>query len=151
MEAYEIKTDSPEATMALAEKLGTKLMAGDVLTMEGDLGAGKTTFTKGLGKGLGVSRTINSPTFTIVKEYMGRLPLFHIDAYRLEDSEEDIGFDDYFEGGGVTVVEWAQYITAFLPAARLDIHLRIVDNQVRSIELRPGTPHFEKICKEIVA
>ncbi|WP_205093053.1 tRNA (adenosine(37)-N6)-threonylcarbamoyltransferase complex ATPase subunit type 1 TsaE [Thalassobacillus pellis] len=149
MKVFHIKTNSPEETMEAARKLGERLEAGDVLTLEGDLGSGKTTFTKGLGKGLGVKRTINSPTFTIVKEYMGRIPLFHMDAYRLEESEEDIGFDEYFHGDGATVVEWAQYIEEYLPEARLDITITYVNETVRSIELKPNVERFEKICEEL--
>lgn len=91
-------------------RLATLLKAGDV-PLEGDLGAGKTTFTKSLAKGLGIERNVNSPTFTIIKEYKsGRLPLYHMDVYRLGDEFEDLGFDEYFEGDGVTVVEWAHLI-----------------------------------------
>ncbi|SEA92719.1 tRNA threonylcarbamoyladenosine biosynthesis protein TsaE [Thalassobacillus cyri] len=135
--------------MELARKLGERLQAGDVLTLEGDLGAGKTTFTKGLGQGLGVKRTINSPTFTIVKEYEGRIPLYHIDAYRLEDSEEDIGFEEYFQGDGVTVVEWAQFIQEYLPERRLDLTITYLDESGRFIEGKTEDPNLEKICEEL--
>lgn len=96
--------------MGFSEKLGSLLQPGDVLALEGDLGAGKTTFTKGLAKGLDIKRNVNSPTFTIIKEYHGRLPLYHMDVYRVEDSFEDLGFDEYFDGNGVTVVEWAHLV-----------------------------------------
>lgn len=96
MGRYETVTKSPEETFRLAESLAKKLDAGDVLLLEGDLGAGKTTFTKGIAKGLGVERTINSPTFTIIKEYKGRIPFYHMDVYRVSDPEEDLGFDEYF-------------------------------------------------------
>ncbi len=135
--------------MKLARKLGERLQAGDVLTLEGDLGAGKTTFTKGLGQGLDVKRTINSPTFTIVKEYEGRLPLYHIDAYRLEDSEEDIGFEEYFQGDGVTVVEWAQFIQEYLPERRLDLTITYLDESGRFIEGKTEDAYLEKICEEL--
>ena len=87
-----------------------------MITLDGDLGAGKTTFTKGIAEGLGVKRTVNSPTFTIIKEYEGEsFPFYHMDVYRLENSDEDIGFDEYFNSDGVTVVEWATFIEEFLP------------------------------------
>ena len=98
----EFIANNEEETMDFAERLGELLQPNQVITLDGDLGAGKTTFTKGLAKGLGVKRTVNSPTYTIVKEYRGRMPLYHMDVYRLEDSEEDIGFDEYFSGEGVT-------------------------------------------------
>ncbi|MGP4060353.1 tRNA (adenosine(37)-N6)-threonylcarbamoyltransferase complex ATPase subunit type 1 TsaE [Halobacillus sp. H74] len=150
MAIYEWKSFSSDETKAFAEKLGERLQPGDLLTLEGDLGAGKTTFTKGLGKGLGVKRTINSPTFTIMKEYQGRFPFYHMDVYRLEDSDEDLGFEEYFEGSGVTVVEWAQFIKEFLPAERLDITINYKDDSTRLLTLQSRSEHFEEICKEII-
>lgn len=147
---YTIRTQSPEETASFAEKLASFLHAGDVLTLEGDLGAGKTTFTKGLAKGLGVKRTVNSPTFTIVKEYEGRLPLYHLDVYRLEDSDEDIGFDEYFHGDGVSVVEWAHFIAPYLPTRRLDIRLSYNGETERKIELSPLGEDFERVCEELM-
>ncbi|MCD5325936.1 MULTISPECIES: tRNA (adenosine(37)-N6)-threonylcarbamoyltransferase complex ATPase subunit type 1 TsaE [Pontibacillus] len=149
-ESYTIDTHSAEETKKVAERLGALLEPNDLLTLEGDLGAGKTTFTKGLGTGLGVTRTISSPTFTIVKEYEGRMPLYHLDVYRLEDSDEDIGFDEYFDGGGVCVVEWAQFIEDYLPDNRLDIELFYNNEDERSIHLKPRGERYERICKELV-
>jgi tRNA threonylcarbamoyladenosine biosynthesis protein TsaE len=150
MARYEWISSSPEETVAFAEELGHRLQSGDVLTLEGDLGAGKTTFTKGLGRGLGVKRTINSPTFTIIKEYMGRMPFYHMDVYRLEDSDEDLGFEEFFEGDGVTVVEWAHFIEEFLPEQRLDITIKYTDETRRTIFLEAASSHFDEICKEII-
>ncbi|MBX0359584.1 tRNA (adenosine(37)-N6)-threonylcarbamoyltransferase complex ATPase subunit type 1 TsaE [Halobacillus sp. Nhm2S1] len=150
MKTFEWKSSSIEETQQLAEKLGERLLPGDVLTLEGDLGAGKTTFTKGLGKGLGVKRTINSPTFTIMKEYQGRVPFYHMDVYRLEESDEDLGFDEYFEGDGVTVVEWAQFIEEFLPDERLDITIRYLDDATRMFTFETSSNHLEALCKEIL-
>ncbi|WJE16184.1 tRNA (adenosine(37)-N6)-threonylcarbamoyltransferase complex ATPase subunit type 1 TsaE [Halobacillus sp. ACCC02827] len=150
MAIYECSSSSAEETQRLAERLGERLVPGDLLTLEGDLGAGKTTFTKGLGKGLGVTRNINSPTFTIMKEYQGRMPFYHMDVYRLEDSEEDLGFEEYFEGEGVTVVEWAQFIREYLPEERLDITIHYKDESTRSIKLDAKSEHFDAICKEIL-
>ena len=150
MSDYQYVTSSPEETQAFAERLGKRLTAGDVLTLEGDLGAGKTTFTKGLGVGLGVKRTINSPTFTIIKEYMGRMPFYHMDVYRLEDSDEDLGFEEFFEGDGVTVIEWAHFIKDFLPSERLEITIEYREESERRITLHALSSHFEKICKELI-
>ncbi|KSU79727.1 MULTISPECIES: tRNA (adenosine(37)-N6)-threonylcarbamoyltransferase complex ATPase subunit type 1 TsaE [Fictibacillus] len=149
MEQLIISTTSPEETAELAEKLGTLLQAGDVLTLEGDLGAGKTTFTKGLAKGLGVKRVVNSPTFTIIKEYNGRVPFYHMDVYRLEDSDEDLGFEEYFEGEGVTVVEWAQFIADRLPEERLTIDIRRTGDETRELKFTPDGERFIKVCKEL--
>lgn len=142
-------TTTAEQTTQLAEKLATALQAGDVITLKGDLGAGKTTFTKGLGAALGVKRTINSPTFTIVKTYQGNLPLYHMDVYRLKDSDEDIGFEEYFDGDGVSVVEWPQFIESYLPEERLDIVMNKIDDNQRSISFSPIGNHFTKVCEEL--
>ncbi|UOQ91812.1 tRNA (adenosine(37)-N6)-threonylcarbamoyltransferase complex ATPase subunit type 1 TsaE [Halobacillus shinanisalinarum] len=150
MKSYEWKTDSEENTLFFSEKLAEYLKPGDVLTLEGGLGAGKTTFTKGLAKGLGVTRTVNSPTFTIIKEYMGRIPLYHMDVYRLEDSDEDLGFEEFFDGNGVTVVEWSQFISEYLPKERLEITIEYCSETERTLKLQAHSPHFQKICEEIV-
>jgi len=104
-----VRSASVEQTHTLGKALGALLAAGDVILLVGDLGAGKTALTQGIGAGLGVRETINSPTFTLLKEYVGRLPLYHFDLYRIEDPEElfMLGFEDYFGGEGVCVVEWA--------------------------------------------
>ena len=148
VEQFEVST--PEETEQLAQKLALLLRPNDVITLTGDLGAGKTTFTKGIGKGLGVKRIINSPTFTIVKTYQGEKPLYHIDAYRLEDQEEDIGFDEYFYGDGITVVEWPSFIASFLPEERLAINItRTEAEQGRVISFEPIGSFFEYVVKEL--
>lgn len=97
-----------------------------------------------------MKRTVTSPTFTIVKEYEGELPLFHMDVYRLKDSEEDIGFEEYFSGEGICVVEWASYITDFLPEQLLNINITYVDEQSRLLSFTPKGPHFEDITKALI-
>lgn len=134
------QTYSPDETRALAERLGQRLRAGDVLCLIGDLGAGKTTFTQGLALGLGLPKDepVNSPTFTLVAEHPGgRLPLYHFDVYRLPDSAGlyDLAFDEYIDGDGVTVIEWADKITEALPADRLDITLTVQDENERQLTL----------------
>lgn len=137
--------------MGFSEKLGSLLQPGDVLALEGDLGAGKTTFTKGLAKGLDIKRNVNSPTFTIIKEYHGRLPLYHMDVYRVEDSFEDLGFDEYFDGNGVTVVEWAHLVKEQLPEELLTIYLYLDDHASRRLVLDPKGKRYEELCKEIMS
>ena len=107
-------THSPEQTEKVAMALAEQIKAGAVIAYRGDLGAGKTAFTRGLAKGLGITESVTSPTYTIVNEYLtGRLPVFHFDMYRLSSSEElfDIGWDDYLERGGVCAVEWSENVT----------------------------------------
>jgi tRNA threonylcarbamoyladenosine biosynthesis protein TsaE len=148
---FEYISNSTEQTKEFAMNLAKLLQPGDVIALEGDLGAGKTTFTKGLAEGLEIKKTVNSPTFTIIKEYQGRLPLYHMDVYRLEDSDEDLGFDEYFEGLGVTVVEWAHLIKDQLPLELLTIYLTHDNDEVRKIRLEPKGKRYEDICKEIRA
>ncbi|MEW9503261.1 tRNA (adenosine(37)-N6)-threonylcarbamoyltransferase complex ATPase subunit type 1 TsaE [Jeotgalibacillus marinus] len=147
---YKWYSSHPDETAYFAEKLGSLLQAGDVLLLEGDLGAGKTTFSKGIAKGLGVERNVNSPTFTIMKEYIGRIPLYHMDVYRLGEDGEDLGFDEYFEGEGVCIVEWAHIIEEQLPLERLEISIFHDSEFSRRFEFLPIGTRYEEICKEIM-
>lgn len=150
MNKLRIETFKEEETQEIAGKLAVLLQPGDVITLEGELGAGKTTFTKGIAKGLGIQRNINSPTFTIIKEYNdGRMPLYHMDVYRLEDSDEDIGFDEYFHGDGVTVVEWAQFIEDYLPEDYLGITISYGEQNSRVLEFATDSPHFHSVLNEL--
>jgi len=149
MNQFELSTKSSEETSQFASRLAGYLQPGDVIALEGDLGAGKTTFTQGLAKGLEIKKTVNSPTFTIIKEYKGKLPLYHMDVYRVEDGLEDLGFDEYFEGDGVTVVEWAHLIEEQLPLERLTIFLYHAGDEGRKIVLVPKGTRYEQLCKEI--
>lgn len=119
-----IDSRSPEDTFCFGEALGHSAKAGQVYTLVGDLGVGKTLFTQGFAKGLGVEEPISSPTFTIVQEYEeGRLPFYHFDVYRIGDIEEmdEIGFEDYISGEGVCLIEWANLIEEILPEERVEI------------------------------
>lgn len=114
-----IETTSPEETFEAGKQLGLLAKPGDVYTLNGDLGVGKTVFTKGMAKGLGITEHVNSPTFTIVQVYeSGRLPFYHFDVYRIGDIEEmdEIGYEDYFYGDGVCIVEWAELVEELLPS-----------------------------------
>lgn len=150
MNTFEIITKTSEDTFSLAERLGHMLHPGDVILLEGDLGAGKTTFTKGIAKGLHIRKNVNSPTFTIIKEYNGRLPLYHMDVYRVQDGFEDLGFDEYFYNDGVTVIEWAHLIEEQLPEEHLSIHLFHEGNEMRRISFLPTGDRYEALCKEFI-
>ena len=129
----EYLSNSEAETEALGEALAGRLTAGDVIAFSGDLGAGKTAFTRGLARGLGVTERVASPTFTIVNEYLGgRLPLFHFDLYRLSSAEElfDIGWEDYLDRGGVCAVEWSENGEGVLEdPIRVDIRRGAADDQ----------------------
>ena len=119
-----IETENPEETFALGQKIGRAATPGQVYTLTGDLGVGKTVFTQGVASGLGITEPVNSPTFTIVQVYEeGRLPFYHFDVYRIGDIEEmeEIGYDDYFFGEGICVIEWAELIEEILPENRISI------------------------------
>lgn len=122
----EFRTHSAADTAELGRKLGSMLRKGDNVCLIGELGTGKTAFTGGIAKGLGISGYITSPTFTIVNEYEGRLPLYHFDVYRISDVDEmlDTGYYEYIDGDGVTVIEWADLITDILPSERIEVHIR---------------------------
>ncbi len=119
-------TGAPEETFALGEKMGKEAKAGEVYTLDGDLGVGKTVFAQGFASGMGVSGPVNSPTFTILQEYEGKtLRLYHFDAYRIADESEmeEIGFEEYVYGEGVSLIEWASQISGILPEKRTAVTL----------------------------
>lgn len=151
MNMVKILTENEEQTMNLAKKLTELLEPGMTLLLEGNLGAGKTTFTKGIGEGLGVKRIIKSPSYTIIREYQdGRFPLYHIDLYRLDESEaSELGLEEYFEGNGITVVEWSSVAPAELPAERLEIRLKTDVNhfEQREIEISGVGSRYEELLK----
>lgn len=139
-----IATSSPEETLDYGEKLGASFKNElYVVTLQGELGAGKTLLTKGIAKGLGVLDWyyLNSPTFTLINEYQGRLPLYHLDLYRLGDIDElfELGFNDYLAGPGVLVIEWPEKASSLLPVENLiNIRLEIVDSEKRLLHLHEG-------------
>ncbi len=148
-----IVTQNEQETIEFAKELTKYLKPGMLLSLEGDLGAGKTTFTKGIGEGLGIKRVIKSPTYTIVREYTdGKMPLYHIDLYRLDEDEvEDLGLDEYFLGDGLSVVEWPSVAPDELPTERLALTLS-VDPQLpssRKIEIEAVGKRYQNILMEL--
>lgn len=146
----EIEVNTLEETKALAQRIADLLPRPSLITLSGDLGAGKTTFTKSLGKELGVTSTINSPTFTILKSYRmaDGAPLHHIDAYRLEGIVQDLGFEECFDEG-VCVVEWPDYIEAALPKQRLNIVIKQGLEEQRFFQLEGVGSAYEHIVEEL--
>ena len=119
-----IETHDPEETFEVGRKIGMNAKPGQIYTLTGDLGVGKTVFTQGVAAGLGITEPVNSPTFTIIQEYEdGRLPFYHFDVYRIGDLEEmeEIGYDDYFFGQGICLIEWAEIIEEILPEKRIEV------------------------------
>ena len=145
----QITTHSADETQALGQKLASRLAPGDVIAYFGDLGAGKTAFTRGLAQGLGITDPVTSPTYTIVNEYLsGRIPLFHFDMYRLSSYDElfDIGWEDYLSRGGVCAVEWSENVEdALQDAIRVTIEKDADEPDTRHITITGG-PRFEDPC-----
>lgn len=135
-----IVSRSENETIALGEKIARQLKPGDLVALSGDLGAGKTTLVKGIAKGLAVKnyRYVNSPSFVLVKEYKGRIPLFHFDIYRLDNLKdiEDLGYEDYLGRKGVVVIEWAKKMSRILPKSHLDITLKIKTLNERLVSIK---------------
>lgn len=147
-----IKLKDIKQTELFGERLGRLLEKGDVVCLNGDLGAGKTTLSKSIGEGLEVEDYITSPTFAIMNQYNGRIPLYHFDVYRLEGWHqlEDIGAEDYFYGNGVCLIEWAETIQEYLPKDRLEIRLSFGINEgERALMLRAFGSRFEKLLEEL--
>ena len=153
---FELHTKSQEETIQLGKQLGEKIFENSCIILEGDLGAGKTTLTKGIALGLGIERVIKSPTYTLIREYRkGRLPLFHMDMYRIEESggASEVGLEEYFYAGGVCVVEWAQYIKDELPSTFLTVQIdRVGDAESeRVIRLIPHGNVYEELIQTLEA
>ena len=148
---YKYTSKSVDDTLRLAENLESEKFPNMVICLEGELGSGKTVFTKGFATALGIEDTITSPTFTIIKEYLnGELPLYHMDVYRLEDSEDEIGITDYFNKGGVTIIEWADIIENKLPKERLVIKFKVIDENTRILLFEAYGEKYEELCNAVL-
>lgn len=147
----QFKTNNATETEELGRKLGEALKGGEVIAMTGDLGAGKTTMTKALAKGLGIDDHVTSPTFTILNEYEGRLKLFHFDVYRIDDIEEmyDLGFEEYIYGDGVSIIEWSNLIKEILPDDTINIEILATDDEKRNIKISGRGKKFDNLSKEL--
>ena len=148
---YKYIAEDESETIALAENLESEHFPGMVICLNGELGSGKTVFTKAFASALGIEDDVTSPTFNIIKEYHnGELPLYHMDVYRLEGNVNELGLDEYFDGDGVTIIEWADMIEDHLPKERLDINIRVTGEDTRVIVLKPHGKVYEDICEAIL-
>ena len=135
-------------TLRVAQDLESEKFPNMVICLYGELGSGKTVFTKGFASAMEIDETITSPTFNIIKEYTtGELPLYHMDVYRLNEDDDTIGIKDYFNKGGVTIIEWADVIKNKLPEKRLDIKFKVIDEDTRVLVFMP---HGEEICSAVL-
>jgi tRNA threonylcarbamoyladenosine biosynthesis protein TsaE len=147
-QTYSCTAKQEEDTYKLAERIALWVKPGSVIALDGDLGAGKTTFSQAFAKAVGVEQVVNSPTYTIIKEYEGKLPFYHMDVYRISLEEaEELGLDDYFFGTGVTLVEWASRIEAILPQERLEIFIETIGEQQRKFHVKPIGRLYSEGCE----
>ena len=148
---YKITIHNEYETIELAENIESEKFPNMVICLNGDLGSGKTVFTKGFANALGIDEIITSPTFNIVKEYYsGEAPLFHMDVYRLDESSVEINFQEYFTKNGVSIIEWSDLIKDELPKERLEITFRIVDENTRILIIRPFGKKYEDLCEAVL-
>lgn len=148
---YKYTSRSADDTLRLAENIESEKFPNMVICLEGDLGSGKTLFTKGFASALGIDETITSPSYTIIKEYLtGELPLYHMDVYRLNDVSEDIGIEDYYNKGGVTIIEWADMIEERLPKERLVIKFKVIDEDIRVLVFEAYGEQYEELCNAVL-
>ena len=147
---YKVTTNSDAETIELAENLESEKFPNMVICLNGELGSGKTLFTKGFANALGVQETVTSPTFTIIKEYDGELPLYHMDVYRLDGKCDSIDIEDYYHKGGVVIIEWANTIENILPKDRLDIKFKIAGENSRVLIVTPHGKEYEELCETVL-
>lgn len=148
---YKITTKSERDTIELAENFEAEKIPGMVICLNGDLGSGKTVFTKGFAAALGIDEVITSPTFNIIKEYVnGEMPLYHMDVYRLEGNIEGTGITEYFDKDGVTIIEWAEMIKDYLPEERLEISFKVIGENKRVLKIVPYGQKYEEICEAVL-
>ena len=150
---YRITTKSEEETMEIAENIESEKFPNMIICLIGDLGSGKTIFTKGFANSLGIEENITSPTFNIIKEYTsGEMPLYHMDVYRLDGNVEDLGIEEYYTKEGITIIEWADMIPDYLPEKRLDIKIKnsSEDEDKRIITITPHGRKYEDLCEAIL-
>ncbi|HHW69710.1 MAG TPA: tRNA (adenosine(37)-N6)-threonylcarbamoyltransferase complex ATPase subunit type 1 TsaE [Tenericutes bacterium] len=148
---YKITTRNEKETIALAQNFESEKFPNMIICLNGELGSGKTVFTKGLANSLGIDETITSPTYTIIKEYdSGALPLYHMDLYRLDGNSEGIGIEEYFTRNGIVVIEWADTIKEILPKERIDIKIIVAGENKRVFILTPHGKMYEDLCEAII-
>ncbi len=147
---YKVTTRSEMETIELAQNFESEKFPNMIICLDGELGSGKTVFTKGIANALGIKESITSPTFSIIKEYDGELPLYHMDVYRLDGNTEGVGIEEYFSKGGVVVIEWADTIEDILPDERLHIKFKVVDENKRVLILKPYGKKYEELCEAVI-
>ena len=148
---YKITTRDERETIQIAQNLESEKFENMIICLDGDLGSGKTIFTKGFAQALGIEENITSPTFNIIKEYLnGEMPLYHMDVYRLDGKIDEVGIEDYFKKDGVVIIEWADTIQNYLPEERLDIKFKVIDENTRLLIFKPRGQKYEEVCEAVL-
>ncbi len=148
---YKVTAYSEDDTIELAQNIESEKFPNMVICLEGDLGSGKTVFAKAFAGALGITENITSPTFTIIKEYYGgEMKLYHMDVYRLSDIKQDIGIEEYFNKKGICIIEWSDLIEDILPKNRLDIRIKVVDENTRQFVITPHGSKYEDLCERVL-
>lgn len=149
MEEYKLTMHNEEETICFAQNLESEKFPDMVICLYGDLGSGKTVFAKAFAQAMGIDG-VTSSTFNIIKEYNGELPLYHMDVYRVDDNVSNLGIEEYFTKGGVTIIEWADLIEDYLPEERLDIKFKVIDDETRVLLIRAYGDKYIRACEDIL-
>ena len=149
MNTYKITVHSEKETIELAQNIESEKFPNMVICLNGDLGSGKTVFAKGFAQAMAIN-DVTSPTFNIIKEYNGELPLYHMDVYRVENNVENLGLGEYFDKGGVSIIEWADMIEDYLPKERLEIEFKIIDENTRLLLIKAYGEKYINICEAVL-
>jgi len=148
---YKIICNDEYETIEVAQNFESEKFENMVICLDGELGSGKTVFTKGIAQALGIEESITSPTFTIIKEYdSGEMPLYHMDVYRLDGNTDGVGIEEYYNKGGIVIIEWAKTIKDILPEERLEIKFKVVDENRRMLVITPYGQKYEELCEAVL-
>ena len=147
---YKITVKDETDTIELAQNFESEKFPNMIICLNGELGSGKTVFAKGFANALGVKDNVTSPTFSIIKEYDGELPLFHMDVYRLDGNTSGVNIEEYYTKGGVVIIEWADTIKDILPKERLDIKIKVLDENKRILIITPYGKQYEELCEAVL-
>ena len=149
MEEYKITIRDEEDLIELAQNIESEKFPNMVICLNGELGSGKTVFAKAFASAMGIDE-VSSPTFSIIKEYVGELPFYHMEVYRVENNVENLGIEEYFTKGGVTIIEWADMIKEYLPKERLDIKIKVTGENTRLVILTPHGEEYNSVCEAVI-
>lgn len=148
---YKIISNDEYETIEIAQNFESEKFKNMVICLDGELGSGKTVFTKGIAHALGIEESITSPTFTIIKEYdSGEMPLYHMDVYRLDGNTDGVGIEEYYNKDGIVIIEWAKTIKDILPEERLEIKFKVIDENRRMLVITPYGQKYEELCEAVL-